>query len=47
MLTLKVIGTGSLGNMYLLDYDGEKLLIELGMPYEDLLLNIAETNLFV
>ena len=44
MLTLKVIGTGSLGNMYLLDYDGEKLLIELGMPYKDLLLNIDNIN---
>jgi phosphoribosyl 1,2-cyclic phosphodiesterase len=44
MLTLKVIGTGSLGNMYLLDYDGEKLLIELGMPYKDLLLNIDDIN---
>ena len=44
MLTLKVIGTGSLGNMYLLDYDGEKLVIELGMPYKDLLLNIDDIN---
>ena len=44
MLTLKVIGTGSLGNMYLLDYEGEKLLIELGMPYKDLLLNIDDIN---
>ena len=44
MLILKVIGTGSLGNMYLLDYDGEKLLIELGMPYKDLLLNIDDIN---
>lgn len=47
MLTLKVIGTGSLGNMYLLDYDGEKLLIELGMPYKDLLLNIDDINSIV
>lgn len=47
MLTLKVIGTGSLGNMYLLDYDGEKLLIELGMPYKDLLLNINNINSIV
>lgn len=44
MLTLKVIGTGSLGNMYLLDYDGEELIIELGMPYKDLLLNIDDIN---
>jgi glyoxylase-like metal-dependent hydrolase (beta-lactamase superfamily II) len=44
MLTLKCIGTGSLGNMYLLDYDGENLLIELGMPYKDLLLNIDDIN---
>lgn len=44
MLTLKVIGTGSLGNMYLLDYNGENLLIELGMPYKDLLLNIDDIN---
>ena len=47
MLTLKCIGTGSLGNMYLLDYDGEKLLIELGMPYKDLLLNIDDINSIV
>lgn len=47
MLTLKVIGTGSLGNMYLLDYDGENLLIELGMPYKDLLLNIDDINSIV
>ena len=44
MLTLKVIGTGSLGNMYLLDYDGEKLVIDLGMPFKDLLLNIDNIN---
>ena len=44
MLTIKCIGTGSLGNMYLLDYDGENLLIELGMPYKDLLLNINDIN---
>ena len=44
MLTLKVIGTGSLGNMYLLDYDGEKLVIDLGMPFKDLLLNIDDIN---
>jgi ribonuclease BN (tRNA processing enzyme) len=47
MLTLKVIGTGSLGNMYLLDYESEKLLIELGMPYKDLLLNIDDINSIV
>lgn len=47
MLTLKVIGTGSLGNMYLLDYEGEKLLIELGMPYKDLLFNIDNINTIV
>jgi hypothetical protein len=47
MLTLKVIGTGSLGNMYLLDYNGENLLIELGMPYKDLLLNINDINSIV
>ena len=44
MLNLKVVGTGSLGNMYLLDYDGENLLIELGMPYKNLLLNIDNIN---
>ena len=44
MLTIKCIGTGSLGNMYLIDYDGENLLIELGMPYKDLLLNINDIN---
>ena len=47
MLTLKVIGTGSLGNMYLLDYDGEKLVIDLGMPFKDLLLNIDDINSIV
>lgn len=47
MLTLKVIGTGSLGNMYLLNYNGENLLIELGMPYKDLLLNINDINSIV
>ena len=47
MLTLKCICTGSLGNMYLLDYDGEKLLIELGMPYKDLLLNIDDISSIV
>lgn len=47
MLTLKVIGTGSLGNMYLLDYEDEKLLIELGMPYKDLLFNIDNINSIV
>ena len=44
MLNLKCIGTGSLGNMYLLDCDGEKLLIELGMPYKNLMLNIEDIN---
>lgn len=44
MLTLKVIGTGSLGNMYLLNYNGENLIIDLGMSYKDLLLNINDIN---
>jgi hypothetical protein len=44
MLTVKVIATGSLGNMYLLNSNGENLLIELGMPYKDLLLNINDIN---
>lgn len=44
MLTLNCIGTGSLGNMYLLDHNGNKLVIELGMSYKDLLLNIADIN---
>jgi Cft2 family RNA processing exonuclease len=47
MLTLKCIGTGSLGNMYLLDYDGEKLVIDLGMPFKYLLLNIDDINSIV
>ena len=47
MLTLKCIGTGSSGNMYLLDCDGNKLLIELGMPYKNLLLNISDINSLV
>lgn len=47
MLTLKVIGTGSLGNMYLLNYEGENLIIDLGMPYKTLLLNIDNINSIV
>ena len=47
MLTLKVIATGSLGNMYLLDYEGENLIIDLGMPYKTLLLNINDINSIV
>lgn len=44
MLNLKCIGTGSLGNMYLLNYDNENLIIDLGMSYKDLLLNIDDIN---
>lgn len=47
MLTLKVIGTGSLGNMYLLNYNGENLIMDLGMSYKDLLLNINDINSIV
>lgn len=47
MLTLKVIGTGSLGNMYLLNYDKENLIIDLGLTYKELLLNIDDINSIV
>lgn len=47
MLTLKVISTGSLGNMYLLNYENENLIIDLGMPYKSLLLNVDNINSIV
>lgn len=42
MISLKTISTGSVGNMYILDCNGRKLIIELGMAYRDLLLNIDD-----
>lgn len=47
MLALNCIGTGSVGNMYLLNCDGKILVIELGMQYKDLLLNITDINSIV
>lgn len=44
MLRLQTIATGSSGNMYLLDSDGKNLVIELGMGYKDLLLNIEDVR---
>ena len=32
METLKVVGTGSTGNCYLLDCNGDKLLLDAGVP---------------
>ena len=32
MSSLKVIGTGSSGNCYLLDCNGDKLLLDAGVP---------------
>lgn len=40
MIKLKCVKTGSLGNLYILDYNGKKLVIELGVDYNTFLLNI-------
>lgn len=34
---LTTIGTGSTGNAYCLDVNGERLLIELGLPWKQIL----------
>lgn len=44
MTTIKCIKTGSMGNMYLLECDGEILIIELGVDYNTFLLNIDDIN---
>ena len=40
MATLSVIGSSSVGNCYILDCDGEKLIIELGCSWNDVLCNL-------
>lgn len=37
MAELRVIGSGSSGNAYILQCNNETLLIELGMPWKDIL----------
>ena len=37
MAELRVIGSGSSGNAYILQCNNETLLIELGMPWKDFL----------
>lgn len=37
MAELKTIGSGSSGNAYILQCEHETLLIELGMPWKDIL----------
>lgn len=37
MAKLKVLGSGSSGNCYILDCDGEQLLIELGISWKDII----------
>lgn len=44
MLMLKVNSTGSIANSYNLVYDNETLLVELGLSYKDMLLNINNIN---
>lgn len=40
MAQLKVLSSSSVGNCYILDCDGEKLIIELGCSWNDILSNI-------
>lgn len=44
MLNFKCISTGSLGNMYVLENDNKQLIIELGVDYNDILLNLTNIN---
>lgn len=44
MLMIKVNSTGSMANSYNLVYDNETLLVELGLSYKDILLNINNIN---
>ena len=40
MATLRIIGSSSEGNGYILDCDGEKRIIELGCSWNDVLSNL-------
>lgn len=44
MATLKILNSGSSGNSYILECNDEILLIELGLPWKDILngLNYSE-----
>lgn len=37
MSKLTVISSGSIGNSYILECDGEQLLIELGVPWKNII----------
>lgn len=37
MAKLKVLGSSSQGNCYILDCQGESLIIELGLPWKEIL----------
>ena len=39
MAKLKILGSGSSGNGYIIEAGGQSLIIELGMPYEDYIVN--------
>ena len=41
---MKVISTGSYGNSYILSCNNEKLLIDFGLPYKDILLNLDNAD---
>lgn len=47
MLKIKVVETGSLGNFYILDNNGKKLIIELGVNYNTFLREIKDINSIV
>lgn len=44
MLTLNCISTGSDGNCYLLDYNNQILILDLGIKYRTLLLNLEDVR---
>lgn len=44
MLTLKCISTGSNGNCYLLKYDKKTLILDLGIKYRSLLVNLEDVR---
>lgn len=39
MAQIKILGSGSSGNGYIIEEGGQSLIIELGMPYEDYIVN--------